>query len=436
MTWWGRGRLRRASPRRPTRTRGRAASKILVTTFATVTLLGSLVPVGADAVGASVTSRASSVHVNPVSVSFGSLRAGWVLGTTPCEVDQSCVTMERTVNHGRTWSRVALPAPLRAAANHRVGGSSASNDGASLGVYFANATDGWIYGSLAASTAQAGQVTRPVLWSTHDGGRHWARQSLPWANGGQPLLDLAAANGTVYTMSMNASYHVVLASSPVSVDHWHVVRTPTLGVPAGGGELQGAIVLRGRDGWIVEGNDRGVSGSVHLSQRGDWVRWTPPCQAVGNSFAVPVPVTSNARDLTTVCFIGGYGDSPSPSAPPGAAVGSGWLYDSRDAGARFVAGRELRPVKAMMDFAFNAGYGVLAVPTPATYLISQEVGNAQELKASFDGGTRWSVVYKGQLLSLAFTSVEQGVGIATTVDGEHSLIMTVNGGRDWITSTL
>ena len=57
-------------------------------------------------------------------------------------------------------------------------------------------------------------------------------------------------------------------------------------------------------------------------------------------------------------------------------------------------------------------------------------GNA--LSASFDAGLHWSVVYRGEVSYLGFTSPRQGVGIVGSGSGAAStMIMTFNGGRSW-----
>ena len=63
--------------------------------------------------------------------------------------------------------------------------------------------------------------------------------------------------------------------------------TPDLFLPAGGGELVGSFVLQGGSGWLVEGNDRGITGSAELQGMDRWTNWAPPCQSVGNSLTVP-----------------------------------------------------------------------------------------------------------------------------------------------------
>jgi hypothetical protein len=93
--------------------------------------------------------------------------------------------------------------------------------------------------------------------------------------------------------------------------------------------------------------------------------------------------------------MGGFAYGLSKAAPPGAALGSSWLYFSENGGTTFAAGPELGP----QGYSFG---DVLASPAPGTvvgglaYFGNGDV-NEQDLRASFDGGHHWTVVYRGQL---------------------------------------
>src|ERR1700676_22227 len=91
----------------------------------------------------------------PNSVTFVSLKMGWVLGGAPC-ASGTCLALLRTLDSGRTWSTVQAPPTLYSPA-------SSPDQGVSE-VRFADARDGWAF--------------EPQLWSTHDGGVHWRQSSL------------------------------------------------------------------------------------------------------------------------------------------------------------------------------------------------------------------------------------------------------------------
>ena len=369
--------------------------------------------------------RVSFPLVSPTSVSFDSTTNGWVLGTEPCGT-KDCLTLVETSNRARTWSTKSLPAPLLADADRTLGGTTAAIYGAaSLNVRFANQNDGWIYGTLPGKVPPGGVDLvgyGPILWSTHDGGRSWRRVRLDWMPRDPSVFDLEAAHGTVYAETMNRSYLVTLSSSPVGEDHWRVVPTQKLYLPAGGGEPSGAIVLSGSSGWLVAGNDRGVSASLRLTTTGTWTTWTQPCGSVGNSYVVPA--ASSSLDLVVVCQMGGFGYSLSPSAPPGATLGSNWLYLSSNGGLTFHSGDELEPRNSYFD-------GVLASPTPGVVVMSRGPGGVDNLMASFNGGRTWHVVYLGEPTFLSFTNSTQGVALIEHRVGDDSMIMTFDGGRTW-----
>jgi photosystem II stability/assembly factor-like uncharacterized protein len=370
--------------------------------------------------GSPARDAAAAARFGPTSVTFASPEHAWALGTAPCRSAGACLQLRESTDAGRSWSRQALPAALLAAADARVGGTPADlyeGAGAALNVRFADARDGWIYGGLAVAAKPGGPVTgiRATLWSTHNGGVSWKQQALHGLGEEDAIYDLEAARGSAHLMESNPANDVSVESSPVSEDRWQPSSFVTLGSPAGGGEQAGSFVLAGASGWLVEGNDRGTTGSAQLAG-GRWVAWTPPCASVGHSFAVPA--ASSPRDLVAVCVMGGFAYGLSRSAPPGASLGSRWLYFSSDGGESFTAGRQLPA---------SVGSGVLASPAPGVILAG---GNA--LSASFDAGLHWSVVYRGEVSYLGFTTRSQGVGIVGSGSGAAStMIMTFNGGRSW-----
>jgi len=373
------------------------------------------------------TTSPSATPFSPVSVTFISLDIGWALGTTPCGNDFSCMTLRATTDGGHHWLTEPLPLSLLKVADRNVDGFPAVTYGYVPNVRFANARDGWIYGSLgvpipANDPSSIVVSLKPVLWSTHDGGATWKRQQLPWAYQDGPVLDLEAAAGNVFMMAMSPHNSVVVESTPVRQDQWRAANNTKLNIPAGGGSLGGTIVLRGSNGWLVEGNDRGISGSAQLRSNGEWAAWTPPCEAVGDSFAVPA--VSTTRDLVALCSIGGFASPQTKFWPRGATFGSNWLYLSSDGGATFAVGPQLQPSKDYF-------YDELTSPSPRTILLSRSNGVHDDLLASFDEGSRWRVVYKGQITYLGFTSSTQGVALVQSSNRKYRMIMTYDGGHTW-----
>ncbi|HEY5104884.1 MAG TPA: hypothetical protein VII65_07555 [Acidimicrobiales bacterium] len=364
---------------------------------------------------------------SPVSVTFISLDTGWALGTTSCGNDLSCLSLRATTDGGHHWFAESLPFSLLKVADRNVDGVPAATYGYVPNIRFANARNGWIYGSLgvpipANDPSSIVVSLKPVLWSTHDGGATWKRQQLPWAYQDGPVLDLEAAAGNVFMMAMNLHDSAEVESTPVGKDQWRATNTTKLNIPAGGGSFGGAIVLRAAKGWLVEGNDRGISGSAQLSSVGKWTAWTPPCEEVGDSYTVPA--VSTTRDLVALCSMGGFASAQTKFWPRGATFGSNWLYFSNNGGTTFTVGPQLQPSK---DYFYN----MLGSPSPATVLLSRSNGVRDDLLASFDRGIHWRVVYKGQIVYLGFTSATQGVAIVQSSNRTYRMIMTYDGGRTW-----
>jgi hypothetical protein len=364
---------------------------------------------------------------DPLSVTFVSLDVGWALGTAPCAKNHTCLALRETTSAGRTWFARSLPTSILSVADRVVNGRLAAQYYDQLNVRFANARDGWIYGSIPGPTPSAGvDFIEPVqyLWSTHDGGRVWRRQSFDWLGKYGSFFDLEAANGTVYVMGDNKTFHVTVESSPVGEDSWHVTNAEQLGLPAGGAQPSGTIVLNGTSGWLVVGNDRETSGAARLAASGQWVPWTPPCTTVGNSFATPA--ASSSETLVALCTMGGFAQGLSSQAPPGAQLGSSWLYVSHDGGNTFEAGPEILWI-------VDGNSGVMASSAPGDIFLGRFAGKGV-LMASFDGGVRWREVYKSEPFYLGFTSASQGVGLVGSPlgnNGVNTMIMTFDGGHHW-----
>jgi hypothetical protein len=383
---------------------------------------------------------------HPLSVTFVSLRTGWSLGTVPCRASGACLVLEKTTNAGRTWAGEPLPQALVASADRSVSnGVPKGSPGRTalpavlygpygLNVRFADALDGWVYGGLASSSLSQAAV----LWSTHDGGGTWHHVALLPGHiqtGEEVIFDLEAAGGTSYAMVPKSGGGVSVESSPVRSDNWHVDSTPALNSPAGGGEQEGSFVFQGGKGWLVEGNDRGVTGSARLLRAGGdkWAAWAPPCAKVGDSFFVPAASTS--ADLVDVCQMGGFASPLSKSAPRGATLGSYWLYSSSNGGQSFSSGQRLGGGNYRFD-------GLIASPRPGSVFVGSGPaggsgpggGSGQELLASFDGGRSWASVYKGDFFYLGFTSPDQGVGLLGPSTGNGpgtEMVMTFDGGAHW-----
>ncbi|MGH9106471.1 MAG: WD40/YVTN/BNR-like repeat-containing protein [Acidimicrobiales bacterium] len=363
---------------------------------------------------------------NPLSVTFVSLHRGWALGTVPCQRAGQCAALRSTDNSGKTWSAAPVPVGLRTLADHKIDGRPELEAlPGVLEVRFADPSDGWISGGLT-----VGQTFEPLLWATHDGGATWRRQPvLPgMAYGTGPLMDVEAAGGTVYAL-VPGRQGAHLDASAMGRNYWRPVPTPRLPWPAGGAQPTGSIVLHGGAGWLVVGNDRGVTGSARMLPDGQWTAWSPPCENVGNTYSVPA--ASAVANLVAVCQMGGFASPLSASAPAGASIGSSWLYFSYDGGYRFIAGGEVSRGPQVT-------FGPVASPKPGAVLLGRTFIGKQaahhQLISSFDYGHHWVVAYRGDVFYVGFTSPSQGVALVQLSAGTTpttAMIMSFDGGHRW-----
>jgi hypothetical protein len=222
-------------------------------------LAASVVPIASRA-------APNALGFEPRSVTFVAAQQGWVLGTSPC-ASHRCISLRETTDAGRSWLARPLPTALMSAADRSYSSPAASDLTAMLNVRFADPRDGWIYGGVPVRSVQSGMTLHGLdaaLWSTHDGGSTWARQPLGDLGAQGVIFDLEAARGTACLMESNEAGGVTVESSRVDRDDWARSSTPLLGSPAGGAEQTGSFVLEGGVGWLVEGNDRGTTGSARL----------------------------------------------------------------------------------------------------------------------------------------------------------------------------
>lgn len=355
----------------------------------------------------------------PVSVTFTSANTGWALGRMSC-ASGTCLSLLKTTDGATTWAAQALPPSVLSAADKT--GADLPTVGSGLNVRFADTKDGWIFGAVPTKVSGS-YVLKAVVWSTHNSGATW-HSVLP--HGFNPsqgnILDLEAGGGRAYLLAQSGATVTFDSSSP-SQDSWAAIAGLHLGLPAGGSNLSGAIVVNGTGGWVVEGNDRGTTGSARRVG-GHWRPWSAPCANVGGTEAVPAAL--NSSELAAVCVMGGFASPLSKSAPKGATVGSSWLYLSSNGGTSFAAVSELgtNPTDQVGQ--------VLAYPAPGTMLVSRGSYQAQHLAASYDGGHHWYDVYAGgNFTYLGFTTSWQGVSIVSGAHNQTAMIITHNTGHVW-----
>jgi photosystem II stability/assembly factor-like uncharacterized protein len=304
-----------------------------------------------------------------VSVTFISANEGWALGAVNCAYGATnCpVVLARTTDGGHTWSSAPPPPTTLAPALDASKGIDQ--------IRFADSQNGWAFG--------------PELWTTHDGGAHWAKSTLT------NVYALEAGAGTVHAIALYSPHGFLIESSPVSRDAWNISST-WLGV--GAGPIPSVqIVLSGSAGWILE-DDRTVIAGARLVN-GQWQAWTPPCMTVGGPANL---AASSPTDLVAMCNEGVW-TGPSISSH---------LYFSSDGGTTF---------RRVANPAPTFGSAISPSSTEAC------VGDSTGIFATFNAGATWRNVSRQSANPIGFTTPGQGVAI--TYDGQ--LLMTRDGGHTW-----
>jgi hypothetical protein len=369
-------------------------------------------------------------QASPLSVSFLSSGEGWSLTTTKCAAKE-CVRLERTENEGRSWFDLALPTQLQSWVDADSSISQTQPD-----VYFANSVDGWIYG---ASSVPVGiEPSGAELWATHNGGGTWSRVATAPLALRFDVLTMSTSNGWAYAVGWRTEDTFNLWRTAVGSNTWRRVATPILHAAAGGTTMEGALVFRGKVGWLMIGNDRGATGLARMTPSGAWVKWDGPCGPVGDSFAIPVATSST--DLYDVCTIGGYGGSVAPGTPRKLRTNTDWLFTSSDGGVNFSPLRELG-----VGYATQWLGGESETPGSTPLFIEKQVQRGtsfvERLEVSRNAAQSWTTVYSVRsdvydslFGPVAFADESLGTDIVTTGQASSFLLISTDGGLRWVRS--
>ncbi len=201
--------------------------------------------------------------------------------------------------------------------------------------------------------------------------------------------------------------------------------------------MVGSLTFVGSTGWLIIGNDRGVTGAARLASSGDWVAMNAPCATVGNSFAVPVPLFGSAA--VALCTIGGFGSNVDAGTPPSLALGTNWLFSSTDGGGIFHPLRVFGRSQQNQVVGASAAYGPYAASLFSTRSVNHATGVILQRSTSL--GARWLTVASASSTALTpqFTSlrVAQNFGgvIVQTSPTHTTLWLTHDTGQHW-SSTL
>jgi photosystem II stability/assembly factor-like uncharacterized protein len=298
----------------------------------------------------------------PASITWISLRQGWLLGAVDCRNGNRCAALAHTADGGGTWLPATIPDGLPAASVRRV--------------RFADAANGWIFGD--------------DLYATHDGGATWTK-----VDGLTDVTSLEVSGGRAWAEAAWTEFPdaQVLYTSPAAADAWQQVGSMTVSLP---------IALRGDTGYV-----RGPDGGLFLLTPSGFEVRTDPCGsgtdmsaiAVADAQTVAVTCGSGAAGSELkqiqVSHDGGHTFSAAGEAPfPGitsafvapnpttfvlaATSGASWLYRSTDGGATWTTVFEDDGGgESLVDLGFtDAAHGLVIL-------------GAQTLLTTSDGGATW-----------------------------------------------
>ncbi len=408
-----------AATRREPRTRVKFVGLILVLTLIPLTHLAGASPLQLDA----------------VSLSFPTPQHGYVLSLYDCSA-KTCATLRSTSDGGSHWKAVPIPPQLEQ--NLRlVSWGFYGTSYTMLDVHFADASNGWIYGTVPASatttTANPNWVSR--LWSTHNGGKTWIQIRLGPLSLTGGVIQMATHQELTYLFGSSAlNGRAYLLATHSNADQWKSGSNALMEMPAGGTQLEGAFTFSGTKGWFVAGNDRGFSASARLSSNGSWSVWNGPSfENLGASFTPLSAVTS--RVLLAEGASAGFVYPPTSSVPNRWNNGASWLFISYDAGATF---KPFRQLTNSFQGSYSTVPGLPSVPVPGTILLQRNMSSGSNLVRSTNWGRTWRVVLDHPIRQIVFTSRTIGYAIVQEESSQSvfSLFRTGDSGSHWLRVSL
>lgn len=376
------------------------------------------------------TSGEASAQLDPISLSFPSYHLGYVLSFYDC-AGRTCAALRGTNDGASTWSVVPTPNQLNKDLNIFAWGNY-STSYVALTVHFADAEDGWIYGTVPApatsNTSNPNLVNR--LWSTHDRGETWQQVRLGALSIAGGVIQMATHGHWTYLFGQSdeSGQDYILATRS-NMDHWTSKSSAAMEGPAGGTQLQGEFSFIGSDGWFLAGNDRGTTASARLSKDGLWNDWS------GSSLSDFAASFSPIATVTGTVLLA-EGESPEIVIPPASSVppnwnnGVPWLFISYDGGTTFKPFREL---SRLDQRGFSIVPGLPAMPAPGTILLQRATNSGVQIIRSTNWGRTWQVVLGQSVSQLVFTSSSHGFAIVRQQSSQtySSLFESSDGGDQW-----
>lgn len=194
-------------------------------------------PIVAPSFNPPATPAPSFAGFQPVSMSAISESQYWVLGYSGTTCSPCNAVLLHTMNSGGTFQQVPAPPVLI--------------DSIGAGVRFADASDGYIFGST------VGYIRGSAVWVTHDGGAHWHAVLQ-----GEYVPDLEpGAAGFVYAAVQHCEANLsscgyTVERSQAGGDSWSSLALP------GASTGYGAIGVHGTSLWVMQFG----SGKLYVSR--------------------------------------------------------------------------------------------------------------------------------------------------------------------------
>lgn len=325
------------------------------------------------------------------SASFVSAQTGFVLGARGCSMMPCKARLEKTVNGGKTWTKVPVPAV------ELVQPFTSSPLSAVDAVRFENAQDGWLYG--------------PGLWATTDGGKRWHRIILSGE-----VIALAASDGVVYAATQPADgglLQATLHKSQVGTTKWTLVS---------GVSPENALTVSGHSVWV------GISPKLWTSTDSGkhWSKLSfrcPPMELTPTAVAA-----ASSADVAIACSDASY-------PQPGSSIKKAFTSSNGGRTFHLAAGQPAEP----------GNVGVLAMPPGRPQVITLTASSgATFLYRSVNGGKTWSqeTFSDGGLnvRDLAYVSATTGYLVhfngGPVIAYGLGLMKTTNAGASWQTVTI
>ena len=256
---------------------------------------GAMAALGLTGVGTAAASSSSGPQPQPTganSITWVSPAQGWVLGQWACAKGSSkvCTQVLRTGNDGKTWKLLStLPVTIAAARPGGVFITGISD------ITFANAKDGWVYGSS-------------IMYRTANGGKTWKAMRLP--RGAKQMYQIVPTAAGFYGMTSACPQSANPGCEAKGLSLWKIgpagstwtklYHTLPFNVPAGA-----YLTASGKTVYVVDGDMMTLGKGRFLVSTDSGARFaarTSPCSTGSPEYSeMTEAVPQNATSVFMLC---------------------------------------------------------------------------------------------------------------------------------------